>query len=180
MLQPADLLLLDEPTNDLDIDTLEVLEESLLDFPGALVLVTHDRMLLDRVATLVLGLDGHGGATFFADATQWLDACRAHREAASRPAHKGPSRPRPRPARQGLSYREQQEYDRIQDEILEAEAMLEAAAARLEDPAVASDAEAAHEAFLAHQEASGRVDALYERWAELEEKREPGQGPPSG
>ena len=58
MLEPADLLLLDEPTNDLDIPTLEILEESLLEFEGALVLVTHDRYLLDRVSTVVLGLDG--------------------------------------------------------------------------------------------------------------------------
>ena len=62
MLQPADVLLLDEPTNDLDIPTLEVLEDSLNEFPGALVLVTHDRFLLDRVANAVLGLDGRGGA----------------------------------------------------------------------------------------------------------------------
>ena len=60
MLQPADVLLLDEPTNDLDIPTLEILEESLLEFRGALVLVTHDRYMLDRVSTVVLGLDGHG------------------------------------------------------------------------------------------------------------------------
>jgi ATP-binding cassette subfamily F protein uup len=66
MLRPADLLLLDEPTNDLDIPTLEVLEESLGEFPGALVLVTHDRFLLDRVSTVVLGLDGQGGAELFA------------------------------------------------------------------------------------------------------------------
>ena len=58
MLQPADVLLLDEPTNDLDIPTLEILEESLLEFRGALVLVTHDRYMLDRVSTIVLGLDG--------------------------------------------------------------------------------------------------------------------------
>ena len=65
MLQPADLLVLDEPTNDLDIPTLEVLEESLLDFPGALVLVSHDRQLIDRVSTEILALDGVGerGAT---------------------------------------------------------------------------------------------------------------------
>ena len=58
MLQPADVLLLDEPTNDLDIPTLEILEESLLEFRGALVLVTHDRYMMDRVSTIVLGLDG--------------------------------------------------------------------------------------------------------------------------
>ena len=60
MLAPADLLVLDEPTNDLDIPTLEVLEESLLEFPGAVVLVTHDRFLFERVTTTVLALDGTG------------------------------------------------------------------------------------------------------------------------
>ncbi len=71
MLEPADLLLLDEPTNDLDIATLEILEESLLEYSGALVLVTHDRYMLDRVSTTVLGLDGKGGAETFADYLQW-------------------------------------------------------------------------------------------------------------
>src|SRR5712675_2051159 len=71
MLEPADLLLLDEPTNDLDISTLEILEESLLEYAGALVLVTHDRYMLDRVSTMVLGLDGRGGAEAFADYRQW-------------------------------------------------------------------------------------------------------------
>jgi ATP-binding cassette subfamily F protein uup len=78
MLQPADLLILDEPTNDLDIPTLEVLEDSLSEFPGALVLVTHDRFLLDEVSTEVLALDGQGGANFYADYSQW--------EARQRPA----------------------------------------------------------------------------------------------
>ena len=64
----------DEPTNDLDIPTLEILEESLLEFRGALVLVTHDRYMLDRVSTVVLGLDGEGGAEVFADYSQWEQA----------------------------------------------------------------------------------------------------------
>jgi ATP-binding cassette subfamily F protein uup len=71
MLEPADLLLLDEPTNDLDIATLEILEDSLLEYTGALVLVTHDRYMLDRVSTVVLGLDGRGAAEMFADYSQW-------------------------------------------------------------------------------------------------------------
>ena len=71
MLQPADLLLLDEPTNDLDIPTLEILEESLLEYQGALMLVTHDRFMLDRVSTIVLGLDGLGNVERFADYSQW-------------------------------------------------------------------------------------------------------------
>src|SRR6059036_39395 len=71
MREPADLLILDEPTNDLDIPTLEVLEDSLAEFDGALVLITHDRYMMDRVATMVLGLDGFGDAELFADQTQW-------------------------------------------------------------------------------------------------------------
>ena len=167
MLRPADLLLLDEPTNDLDIPTLEVLEESLLDFPGALVLVSHDRYLLDRVSTVLLALDGTGGATPFADAEQWL----AEREsAAAAPRRARPERRRERPARSGLSYREKREYESMEAAILEAEAELEDAAAQLEDPQVASDADAAHRAFLAHEQARDLVAALYRRWAELEDK----------
>src|ERR1700723_4540551 len=71
MLQPADILLLDEPTNDLDIPTLEILEESLLWYRGALVLITHDRYMLDRVSTVVFGLDGLGQSERFADYSQW-------------------------------------------------------------------------------------------------------------
>ena len=167
MLRPADLLLLDEPTNDLDIPTLEVLEESLLDFPGALVLVSHDRYLLDRVSTVLLALDGAGGATPFADVEQWL----AEREsAAAAPRRARPERRRDKPARSGLSYREKREYEGMEAAILAAEAELEEAAARLQDPQVASDADAAHRAFLAHEQARDRVAELYRRWAELEDK----------
>jgi ATP-binding cassette subfamily F protein uup len=87
MLQPADLLVLDEPTNDLDISTLEVLEDSLLDFPGALVLVTHDRYLIDRVSTSILALDGKGSAEYFADYGQW----ESNRPRVSAPLRETPS-----------------------------------------------------------------------------------------
>ena len=87
MVQPADVLLLDEPTNDLDIPTLEILEESLLEFGGALVLVTHDRYMLDRVSTVVLGLDGLGEAARFADYSQWeAGSGRSRRRTLSRDA----------------------------------------------------------------------------------------------
>ncbi|MFV2074322.1 MAG: ABC-F family ATP-binding cassette domain-containing protein, partial [Thermoanaerobaculales bacterium] len=145
MLRPADLLLLDEPTNDLDIPTLEVLEESLLDFPGALVLVTHDRYLLDRVSTVLLGLDGAGAATPFADVEQWL----AHRKPeATAPRRARPNRRGERPRRTGLTYLEKREYEAMEETILEAEVELEMAVERLADPQVASDADAAHRAFL--------------------------------
>ncbi len=167
MLQPADLLLLDEPTNDLDIPTLEVLEESLLDFPGALVMVSHDRYLLDRVSTVLLGLDGAGSATPCADVDQWV----AQREPEATTARRArPARRRERAKRGGLSYLEKREYETMEETILEAEAELEKAAEFLADPQVASDAETAHRAYLAHQEAKKRVAELYRRWAELEDK----------
>ena len=103
MLEPADVLLLDEPTNDLDIPTLEVLEESLLEFPGALVLVTHDRYLLDRVSTRLLALDGKGGVLFFADYAQWeLGQAETHYAAAPAMGPRPPAKakataPPPRP-----------------------------------------------------------------------------------
>src|SRR5262249_31162754 len=83
MLQPADVLLLDEPTNDLDMPTLEWREENVLECAGALVLVRHDRYMMDRVSTAVLGLDGFGGAGIFADYLQWESWQKAQEERAS-------------------------------------------------------------------------------------------------
>jgi ATP-binding cassette subfamily F protein uup len=114
MLQPADLLVLDEPTNDLDIPTLEALEESLVEFPGAVVLVTHDRFLFERVTTTVLALDGVGGTTAFADYRQW-EAARQQRTAVA-------ARPRPVAVRKSppkkLSWAEQREWEGMEAAIL--------------------------------------------------------------
>ena len=170
MLQPADVLVLDEPTNDLDIPTLEVLEESLLEFPGAVVLVTHDRFLFDRVSTVVLALDGTGGAEVFADYQQWEDAQRRRTAA---PAKLG-ARPSTKSAPTGikrLSYSEQREWAQMEAAILAAEAALEACRAATEDPAVAADAAALHQRYDALQTAQAHVDRLYARWAELEAKQ---------
>ena len=172
MLEPADLLLLDEPTNDLDIPTLEVLEESLLEFPGALVLVTHDRYLLDRVSTRLLALDGRGGAVPYADYDQWEQG---RRLAAAEPVKVSPretkagaAAPDGRPRK--LGYLEQREWDGMEARIVEAEARLEACREAAADPAVAAD----HQALAARVEAltaaQAEVDRLYARWAELEAK----------
>src|SRR5207247_1859155 len=127
MLQPADVLLLDEPTNDLDIPTLEILEESLLEFRGSLVLVTHDRYMLDRVSTVVLGLDGQGGAESFADYSQWelWQAERRQQVKSSAPST-------PRVASTGgsqtktkLSYLEAREYASIEERVAAAEEELQ-------------------------------------------------------
>ena len=133
MVQPADLLLLDEPTNDLDIPTLEVLEESLLDFPGALVLVSHDRYLLDRVSTVLLGLDGEGAATPFADVDQWLaqrgPEAKAPRRSEDRPA------PRKTEAQPGSAISRNASTRPWRRPSSRPRAELEAAAERLADPA---------------------------------------------
>ena len=173
MLQPADLLLLDEPTNDLDIPTLEILEESLLEFRGSLVLVTHDRYMLDRVANIVLGLDGEGGAEVFADYAQW-EAWQANRKTATkttdRPTPVARSFEASGPARKKLSYLEAREYAGIEQRIADAEQALRSKRAELEDPAIASDGPKLMAAQAAMEAAQRELDALYERWAELEEK----------
>jgi len=171
MLQPADLLILDEPTNDLDIPTLEVLEESLLEFAGGLVVVTHDRYLLDRVCGAILALDS-GGARLFADTEQWEENRRA--AAGSVPPKARPGGQAARPARQPspkrLTHRERQEWDRMEADILAAEEALAGAQAAAEDPVIASDAAVLHERCAALDAARTEVERLYARWAELEAK----------
>jgi ATP-binding cassette subfamily F protein uup len=170
MLQPADLLVLDEPTNDLDIPTLEILEESLLEFPGALVLVTHDRHLIDRVSTTILALDGRGGVQRFADYGQW--------EARTRtpvPSTKDTVRPEgakaPKASAKRLSYVDQREWDGMEESVLAAEAKLDAARSRAEDASIASDATTLQLRHAELEIAQREVDRLYERWAELEANR---------
>ncbi|MGC1769571.1 MAG: ABC-F family ATP-binding cassette domain-containing protein, partial [Candidatus Acidiferrales bacterium] len=159
MLQPADVLLLDEPTNDLDIPTLEILEESLLEYRGALVLVTHDRYMLDRVSTIVLGLDGRGAAERFADYSQWDEWLRA-REATSAAASatasaQGTREPptsrtdeaKPAAGKKQLSRAESREAASMEKRIAKAEEDLQAKRAALESPEIASDAVRLHEAY---------------------------------
>lgn len=166
MLEPADVLLLDEPTNDLDIPTLEVLEESLLEFSGAIVLVSHDRYLLDRVSTIVIGLNGGEGG-IFADYSQW-EAARNEQPQPKLPARE----PRPPALEEGpkrkLGYLEQREWDRMEANILEAEQELAARHRELQD--AGSDAKRSMELYEELQKVQQRVDGLYARWAELEAK----------
>jgi ATP-binding cassette subfamily F protein uup len=177
MLQPADVLLLDEPTNDLDIPTLDILEESLLEYRGALVLVTHDRYMLDRVSTIVLGLDGQGGAESFADYSQW-ESWQAERKQPAKPVSSGGHQPRrastpvePAAARKKLSYLEAREYATIEQRVAEAEQVLQEKRAQLEDPAIASDGPRLLLAHAEMDEAQQIADELYSRWAELEQKK---------
>jgi ATP-binding cassette subfamily F protein uup len=179
MLQPADVLLLDEPTNDLDIPTLEILEESLLEFRGALVLVTHDRYMLDRVSTIVLGFDGMGAIERFADYSQWeewLESRQKERErikssmAATSPGIAADATTKA-PGKRKLSYQEARELEGMEERIANAEEELQLKQAELHDPAIASDGQKLHSASLKLDEARKFIDELYARWAELEHRK---------
>ncbi len=183
MLQPADVLLLDEPTNDLDIPTLEILEQSLIEFRGSVVLVTHDRYMLDRVSTIVLGLDGDGNAESFADYRQWeswQEERQEERKEAVKVIRDGGNVPRamvaeqaesPALGRKKLAYLEAREYATIEERIAQAEEVVQTKRAQLEDPAIASDGP---RLLILHAEleaAQKTVDKLYARWSELEAKK---------
>jgi ABC transport system ATP-binding/permease protein len=192
MLQPADILLLDEPTNDLDIPTMDILEESLMEFSGSLVLVTHDRYMLDRITNVVIGLDGKGHAERFAGYRQWEASQKQSRSREDVVAGAAISGRTPAPSlaagaksdgangapekastlsRRKLSYMEAREYSGIEDRIAAAEESLRARQAELEDPANATDAGRLLAAQAAIDSSQKQLDALYARWAELEEKK---------
>jgi ABC transport system ATP-binding/permease protein len=178
MLQAADVLLLDEPTNDLDIPTLEILEESLLEYRGALVLVTHDRYMLDRVSTVVLGLDGLGGAERFADYQQWemwqksrKAAEKTESAAASARVLSGASAvARATLTKKKLSYHEAKELETIEERIADAEKTQQEKHDALLDPAIMSDGARLHTLSNELELAQQAIDELYTRWAELEQK----------
>jgi ATP-binding cassette subfamily F protein uup len=177
MLQPADVLLLDEPTNDLDIPTLEILEENLLEYRGALVLITHDRYMLDRVSTIVFGLDGLGNAERFADYSQW-DAWQGTQKAASvskltkvtKPLQINHESPSAVPKNK-LTHTETREFVSLEKQIAKAEQSLLASRSALENHEIASDASRLQIAFAEMEAAQKNVDNLYERWSELERRK---------
>ncbi|HEX6923963.1 MAG TPA: ABC-F family ATP-binding cassette domain-containing protein [Longimicrobiaceae bacterium] len=175
LLQEANLLILDEPTNDLDLVTLQVLESALVDFPGCVLVVTHDRYFLDKLATGLLVFEGNGvvhrhegGYGLYRRLREAKQATEAPRREASnnRPAAKDSNTPRPR----RLTYREQRELEQLEGAIMEAEAELARLQQRLSDPGLYTDTpEEVAAVTAAFQEASAKVESLYARWAELEE-----------
>jgi len=174
MLREADVLILDEPTNDLDIPTLDVLEESLEQFPGALVLVTHDRYLLDRVSTEVLALDGKGGARMQVDLGEWERA--KYAEAAK----VEPKKIAPKPAQEAkpvsaekkkLTWKEQRELEQMEETIHTAEAKLAELQKQVADPKVMADRNKMHDVCEALGATQAEVERLYARWAELDARK---------
>jgi ATP-binding cassette subfamily F protein uup len=177
MLQPADVLLLDEPTNDLDIPSLEVLEDSLETFPGAIVLVTHDRYLLDRLSSDLLALDGKGNANLYADLSQW-EAAQNVRETpaepkpAPKPAAPADAPKKAPPGLKRLTWNEQREWEQMETKIQSAETELTAAHKEMDDPKVLADRNKLDAACRRVDAAQTEVQRLYARWEELETKQQ--------
>ena len=174
MLQPADILLLDEPTNDLDIGSLDVLEESLMDFPGALVLVTHDRYLLDRVCGSVIGFDGEGGTAYFADYQQWLTYLQEQQVGKQQESALKPEKEKPRQERRKagkLSYLDQREFERMEGKIEEKEGRQKQLQEKINSPKVAADPQKLQGYWQELEKVEEEIEKMYTRWSELEEKK---------
>ncbi|MCE8035628.1 ATP-binding cassette domain-containing protein [Billgrantia tianxiuensis] len=184
--QPANVLVLDEPTNDLDVETLELLEELLLDFDGTLLLVSHDRAFMDNVVTGVLAFEGDGVVREYVGGysdwvrqggklppAPWEGAARQQVEPTAKPMEKAPvsaaaSAPAAKkPAK--LSYKLQRELDALPAEIERLEAEVAEFEARVGDPAFyQQDAGVVSEVLQAMSDKQAELDAAMERWMELE------------
>jgi len=171
MLQPADLLILDEPTNDLDIASLDILEESLSEFPGAIVLVTHDRFMLDRICTEILGLDGHGEVGKYANCAEWQAArARMRKEKEAGGSQAKAKKSKRKASRDGLTASERKELQYMEETIQEADEQIELCRLAAADPEVAADHVEVQKRWEQLEAARKRVEALYARWEELEAK----------
>ena len=168
MLQPADILFLDEPTNDLDIQTLEVIEESLSQFAGAVVIISHDRCLMDRICTQILGLDSIGKQEFYADYSQWETANQNQIEIKKSTTVKEVKKIQDtKPLSKKLSYKEQQELNGMEQSILETENRILKIQKNLEDPAIVQNNIESLRLYHELAEAEQALEKLFSRWEEL-------------
>ncbi|MCA1785732.1 MAG: ABC transporter ATP-binding protein, partial [Desulfobacteraceae bacterium] len=178
MLQPADVLLLDEPTNDLDILSLEVLEQSIKEFAGAVVIVSHDRYLLDRVCHRILFLDPGSDAAFYKDFNQILKTRTLEKQPKKKAQKKQssgtdpePAAQKPSPSKSVFSFKDKYELEHMEEKILTAEARVQDLHARIQDPAFAAQLTQMTNACEALELAENQVQELYTRWQMLEQKK---------
>jgi ATP-binding cassette subfamily F protein uup len=176
MLKEANFLVLDEPTNDLDMATLAVLEDCLVDFPGAVLLVTHDRYFLDQVATQILAFgtdEKHKGKiTSFEGLEQWETWHSDQERVQLTPPKSIPTAFAPETAapakKKKLSFKEQREFDSMEANIHKAEEALEKATAESALPANARNSAKLMEITQEMNRLQAEIDRLYKRWSELE------------
>jgi len=173
--RPANILVLDEPTNDLDIDTLELLEQLLQDYAGTVILVSHDRAFLDNVATQSIAFAGNGQllelAGGYSDWLTWRDRVAAETVAATtKPAIKPAPAAIAKARKSGLSYKEQKELEALPLHIADLENEQTEVARQLTDPAVYADHTQAAKLNRRSTEIEEELLLLLARWEELEEK----------
>ena len=173
----SNLLVLDEPTNDLDLETLDLLQEVIADYDGTVLIVSHDRDFLDRTVTVTLGLDGSGKVDIVAGGYADWEAKRTKRvapvKAAKPAAETAPVAPPPPPKRAKLSYKDQRDYDLLPGRIEELLAQIARDEAALADPALYTRDPAKFAALTkAIESARAEKDAAEERWLELAEQVE--------
>lgn len=178
LLTDANLLVLDEPTNDLDIETLQWVEQALIDFPGCVLFVSHDRFFMDKVATALLVFEGNGRIAIHAgnySLYKQLTSDKALEKAESTKATLAPSASEtPKTNRKGLSYKEQQELTNIEKSLAALESEIKTLEAQLSDPVshgLGSNYTELTKLVARLAEAKAASDGLSERWLELEEKR---------
>lgn len=174
MLQPADVLLLDEPTNDLDIPTLETLEENLSEFPGAIVLITHDRALMDGLATCVIGLGVPNVVPpILADLHQWEQFISQQSDRSSSQVSKKailePTQPRA-PAIKKLSYRDKLELEQMENKILAVEQKIGQLEDSMHEHTISNNLHELQKACTDLDVAQRELESLFQRWQELDEK----------
>ena len=174
----SNLLVLDEPTNDLDLETLDLLQEVIADYDGTVLIVSHDRDFLDRTVTVTLGLDGSGKVDIVAGGYADWEKQRKARIAPGKPAAKavdtGAPAAAPPPARKGkLSYKDQRDYDTLPARIEELDAAIARGEAQLADPDLYARDPAKFAAVMAAlDKVRADKDAAEERWLELAEQVE--------
>ncbi|HEC15471.1 MAG TPA: ATP-binding cassette domain-containing protein [Sedimenticola sp.] len=168
--RPCNVLVMDEPTNDLDAETLELLEELLLDYAGTLLLVSHDRAFLNNVVTSTLVFETGGRVNEYVGGyDDWLRQRRSHTPARPKPEKKEAARPKPKAPSKKLSYKDQRELEGLPGLIEALDAELEAIQAEMADPSFyKGDHEKVAAANRRLAEVEARLDAAYARWEELE------------
>jgi len=171
MLKPADVLFLDEPTNDLDIQTLEVIEQSLIEFGGAVVLITHDRCLMDRVCNTIIGLGINEEPQFFADYSQWESAQKQTKDEKPTKGKSTKSKSTTGQKSKKLTYNEKREFEGMEKAIMDAEANIDSLHTQLEDPKISADGEKSMEIYHVLATAQEDLEKLFERWEYLSENK---------